>query len=67
MLSGPTTMIALLVAGCLMILGVIVAAGGRSPGDPGGEPRKCTCGHPNRANARFCAQCGAPLSGRNSQ
>ena len=46
---------------------------GRGAGDAGGDwpPRpaawSCTearCGHVNPADARFCARCGRPLSGK---
>lgn len=67
MLIAPATMIALLLAGCLVILGVIVMSNSGPPKPPppqiqppGGDGR-CYCGRINAVEAQFCGACGQAL------
>ena len=65
MILAPATMVALFVAGCLIIFGVVLVGGARG-GDrrsrsAGPPPKICQCGRPNPADARYCGRCGKRL------
>ncbi len=60
-MTGPMLFIVLLVAGLLIIFGVL-ARGTASAASSSASPRTCKhCGQPVHAAARFCGQCGQAL------
>lgn len=65
MLTGPATMIVVLVAGCLVIVGAIVMGNGKvetSSRDHYLARGWCNrCRRSNPADAKFCAWCGREL------
>lgn len=64
-MAYPATMTVLVVAGLLLILGVILVRASRSdspPTSPAGDGPLCPqCRHVNDPEARFCAHCGSAL------
>ncbi len=60
MVMGPATIVVLLTAGVLFLLGVLIINAGRRGRAPGAT---CACGHLNPRRARYCAHCGEKLNG----
>jgi len=63
-ISGPATVVVLLVVGVLLVLGALLLGGSSHKRKTRMIPdrNRCPgCGHHNPDNARFCAKCGTDM------